>query len=747
MGFASTPPLGRRYFCTYFDHNYLPQGLALYYSLRRHCPEMQLHVLCLSVEAWTQVRSRRLPGLVPLLLSELESFDPELAAVKGDRSPIEFIFTCTAALCRWLFVKIPEVDLLTYLDADMYFFSEVEPMFTEFGAASIGIVPHRLTSSKFVRRFGQFNVGWITFRRDSEGLACIERWRALCLEWCCDRVEPARYADQKYLDEWPKRFRNVCVFRHPGANLARWNTGERTVTEEDERVLVNGQPLIFFHFASFKQISECLYESAFSTHWTRPSRIVRTLIFGQYIAELRHGVGPLLPRGPRRLRGDWLHGQRLGMVLRQLFLLVRSTVLWDFLLFLRPATLDVRFSNRIGDRSSSRSAVALRRRIWFAFADAKIHSGQRESSRLTYMAIDSQKWMVRLIVLPGFEHDRAGWGRWVMYVLRLIGSWIEFLPVFFVSRPVVHFNIGQSKMAMLRDGVPLLTLYLFKRDARVVLAIQGNLFIRWAPRDVMARLFSRLVTRADAITVLGPNQSAKLGQFGIPSSRVFIVNNTCGSRGITEQEVLEKQQVEEPVRVLLLATLIDTKGYPEYLEALELLSSHPGPRIEAVLCGRVLVTKYSRRFRTISQATKWIQDQLEKINRSKRVSIRWMEEGADADAKWMLYRQTQVFVLPSYYPVEAQPIVLVEAMAFGCAIITSKVGAIEWMFGGSGAATLLDVVTLETVAAAIETLVNDAGIRCARGLAARRLFLESFSPQAYAARCEQLLGNGGPGPQ
>lgn len=738
-------PVHRRYFCTYFDHNYLPQGIALYHSLRRHCPQAQLIVLCLSDEASQELAARRLSNLEPLALADLESFDPELAAARRNRSFIEYIFTCSAAFCRWVFARFPDVEMLTYLDADMYFFSAVEPIFREIGDASIGIIPHRLTSSSSVRRFGRFNVGWITFRRDAEGLACVERWRAQCLEWCYDRVEPTRYADQKYLDEWPELYRRVCVLSHPGADLARWNISERQVTEENGHVFVNGQPLIFFHFASFKQVSEHLYESAFATHWTRPSRVVKDWIFGPYIAELRHAAGPLLPRGPRRLWGNRFRGPNLQSITRQLLVLARSLCFWDFVLFLKPESLDARFSHAIGDHASIAPAkVGPRRPIWFAFADAKIHSGQREASRLTYAALDPQRWNVRIILLPGFEHDRAGLSRWMRYVMRLLIAWIEFVPIFFARRPVVHLNIGQTRLSALRDGVPLGFLQLFKRDARIVLMTQGNVFMRWKSSDPLARIMGRLASRSAAITVLGPHQAAKLAQFGVPTGQIVIVNNTCGSPGIPAEEIADKQGFSDPVRVLMLSTLIDTKGYPEYLEGLALLASRPGPRIEAVLCGRVLVTEHSRRFRSTKSATAWIREQLALINRSGRVSIRWIEEGADADTKWLLYRRAQVFVLPSYYPVEAQPIVNVEAMAFGCAIVTTKVGEIEWMFGDSGAAKLLDEISPESVASAIETLANDVGLRRAQGLAARKLFATAFSPQAYAMRWEELLGSTGP---
>ena len=57
-----------RVYCTYFDHNYLSRGLALYHSLQRHAPGARLWVLCLS-EACHRILARSIcRDLVPVRL-------------------------------------------------------------------------------------------------------------------------------------------------------------------------------------------------------------------------------------------------------------------------------------------------------------------------------------------------------------------------------------------------------------------------------------------------------------------------------------------------------------------------------------------------------------------------------------------------------------------------------------------------------------------------------------------------------
>ena len=62
------------------------------------------------------------------------------------------------------------------------------------------------------KRFGKFNVGWLTFKNDEIAIKCLKNWGNNCINWCYDYVEDNKYADQKYLDDWPKDYENVKFF-------------------------------------------------------------------------------------------------------------------------------------------------------------------------------------------------------------------------------------------------------------------------------------------------------------------------------------------------------------------------------------------------------------------------------------------------------------------------------------------------------------------------------------------------------
>lgn len=270
-----------RHYVTYFDHHFLSRGLALYGSLARQNPSFCLWVLCLDDECARILQSLRLTRLRVLRLEALEAADPALAAVKGTRTGVEYYWTCGPALLKHLLDRHPDVDLWTYLDADLYFLGSPEPLFDELGEGSMLIIPHRVPGSK-----GTYNVGWIIFRRTPSTMSCLNRWREQCIEWCFDRVEDGKFGDQAYLDSWPSTYPGTVVSGLHGAGLARWNdygvtwNGRTLLAAKDQR-----QPVIFYHFSNLQPVSRRVFDAGLRRRGPMTA-VVRRHVYVPYIRDL-----------------------------------------------------------------------------------------------------------------------------------------------------------------------------------------------------------------------------------------------------------------------------------------------------------------------------------------------------------------------------------------------------------------------------------------------------------------------------
>lgn len=269
-----------------------------------------MFVLCLDEGTHQWLSELRLPQVSLVRLGELENTDRDLGEIKNGRSAVEYCWTCGPAFTLSVLNRLPSGAFLTYLDADLYFFSPPQPIFEELANDSVGIIAHRFSAQhKSREKFGIYNVGWVSFRNDRRGRDVLGWWRERCIEWCFDQVEDDRFGDQKYLDDWPRMFPGVRVIQNKGANLAAWNVMNHKVSERDGALFVDETPLIFFHFHGFKRLLTGVYDSNLGRSGRRPGKELRRGVFGTYIQALQAAAlsefGTHRLRAHRRGRAGW----------------------------------------------------------------------------------------------------------------------------------------------------------------------------------------------------------------------------------------------------------------------------------------------------------------------------------------------------------------------------------------------------------------------------------------------------------
>lgn len=291
-------------YCTYFDSGYLTRGRLLLESLRAQEDHSTFVVLALDdvaragVEAWSD------PSVEIVTLEMLESHFPELTEVRSTRTQMEYLFTLTPWLVR-LVIEQNLYEWVTYLDADMYFFTSPTPIYQEIDTNSVAIVEHRFPAMQAWRRkYGRFNVGWVGFRNDRDGMECLRWWAGSCLAWCYDRVENGKFADQRYLDDFPQRFNRVAIISHIGADVAPWNLRSSHVDRDSSgQVTVDGVPIIFFHFHGLRA-EEARFHFKHLPYLVKTTAVIRDHIYRPYCVRLHnlkkaHGTSAaIMPRAP-----------------------------------------------------------------------------------------------------------------------------------------------------------------------------------------------------------------------------------------------------------------------------------------------------------------------------------------------------------------------------------------------------------------------------------------------------------------
>ena len=290
-------------FCTLFDKNYLTRGLALYDSLLKFCPDFKIWMLCMDSESYEMLKKLNLDKIIPLKLEEIE--DEELLSVKNTRTPIEYCWMMSSSLPLYILEKIG-VDMITYLDADLYFFQPLTAIYDEFANNSIMIIPHWFPEkNKSQEKIGGiYNVGMLIFRNDKNGLECLKWWKEKCIEWCYARYEDGKLGDQMYLDVCPEKFKGVCILQNRGANVASWNIeGYSFFKKQGElwlKVINSGKefPLIFYHYHGLK-----FFLNFFKKIKPYPITVLQKEIYKKYIEGLQDAYEKIWEFNP-----NWNYG-------------------------------------------------------------------------------------------------------------------------------------------------------------------------------------------------------------------------------------------------------------------------------------------------------------------------------------------------------------------------------------------------------------------------------------------------------
>lgn len=208
-------------FCTYFDSNYLLRGLAMYYSLIKHCPDCYLYIFAFDDKCLKTLLILNLPRVIVISLEKFE--DKQLLSVKPTRSKAEYCWTCTPSTILYCLKKF-NLESCTYLDADLMFFDSPQILLNELGNDSVLITEHRYHPEHDKTSYsGKYCVQFMTFKNNSMGLKVLTWWRESCLDWCYARFEDGKFGDQKYLDGWLKRFEGIKVLQNHGGGVAPWN--------------------------------------------------------------------------------------------------------------------------------------------------------------------------------------------------------------------------------------------------------------------------------------------------------------------------------------------------------------------------------------------------------------------------------------------------------------------------------------------------------------------------------------------
>jgi hypothetical protein len=305
-------------YCTLFDSFYLSRGLCLYHSLKATTPNFRLYIFPFDKQSDRLLRDLDLPEVV--IVSQAEFETPQLLQIKSERTRGEYCWTTTPVIIEYC-IKTYQLSICTYLDADLFFFSNANQLVELMGDKSIMITDHRYTPRyDQSKTSGKYCVQFMTFKNDKRGLTALHWWRDRCLEWCYDRIEDGKFGDQKYLDDWTTRFEGVYELQHEGGGLAPWNIQQYQVQANHKPLSIKNRtkatewPVVFYHFHALRFLATDKID--LSTYALKPDII--NFIYRPYVQTLAEWNDRLLQHGIKFPVQNYATKKRIPVALHKL---------------------------------------------------------------------------------------------------------------------------------------------------------------------------------------------------------------------------------------------------------------------------------------------------------------------------------------------------------------------------------------------------------------------------------------------
>lgn len=373
--------------------------------------------------------------------------------------------------------------------------------------------------------------------------------------------------------------------------------------------------------------------------------------------------------------------------------------------------------------------------VFLSFIKLNSFSGQTGATLQIESLLQDTKFKFKYLYL--FPLQRSGGNKFVgltIWVLKTLLYSFQILNLLVTRDAILYINLGQSLSSFFRVLWWFIPLKFLRPKLKIVVSLHGNFFLNWDLNSREIFWFKKIINDAHILTVLSERHKTHLRQIGIESNvDIRVVYNTNDNKSLTIDEINAKLHTKrESIQLLFLSLLIETKGYIEYLEAMKLIAAKPHQTpIEAILCGPINISRYCTKFKNAEMATIWIHSMVEEINsiNPTQFKIKWIQ-GAFGNEKDQLFFDADIFIFPSRYPNESMPLVLLEAMSSGCAIISSNVGEINKILDNE-TALIEEILLTDKIVEHCEKFISQPDLRNEIALKAYNKVLTQFSAKNY----------------
>ena len=309
----------------------------------------------------------------------------------------------------------------------------------------------------------------------------------------------------------------------------------------------------------------------------------------------------------------------------------------------------------------------------------------------------------------------------------------KFLVGLAVGYRSVYLLIAQSTAGFVRDAIMIWTARLF-RGSVVVHLHGGNYDGFYRARSKLGKFLIRhTLRRVHRIIALSERLRGMYSFDSVLQDRVVVVSN-CPPYSIDAK--YRKRTKDQPIKVLYLSNLIQSKGYRDILDAVAILKQETSLHVEASFAGRFDATDHDE----IAESPREAQERF-----ARDIEVHGLQPNAryvgivSGKTKQDLLNESDFFILATNHPGEGQPISIIEAMAHGCVVVATNYRAIPDMVVDGVTGVLVDYRKPRQIADAIRRLADDPAQYEAMSRAASLRYQTRFGTERHLDAMAAIL--------
>ncbi len=303
----------------------------------------------------------------------------------------------------------------------------------------------------------------------------------------------------------------------------------------------------------------------------------------------------------------------------------------------------------------------------------------------------------------------------------------------FKKPDIVYIPISQNKWAYFRDGLFILISKLF--SSKVLIHLHGSYFLEFYKNsgNIYKKFIDLTIKNVNGAIVLG-EKLRYIFEYWLPKEKVFVLPNFV-EQPLDLDENLDKNKSEDVIRITYLGNLIESKGIFDLLEAIKIIKNE---------CSYVkLIVNIAGQFGADKSTGLSAEKHKEKFYYYVKLLnglINYLGQITIKKAKYDLLKQSDIFVFPSWN--EGQPLVILEAMALGLPIISTKdVGVIDETVIDGVNGILVEKRNVQQLAEAMLKLLEDKELRLSMGKESLKRFKELYTPEKHIEKFRNIIFN------